>query len=258
MCDYVPTCCATILISSHYVGLEWTCIVSHALLVPSSQSAATTSATVFQIAAGTDFDAECLQKVQPGDSCYLEKGSYYYDGLTHIHGTANARITIEGDSDACIRGSGDRDRVFQIAHSFYTVQGICFDGNHGDDDYMATAIYVLGADKKSSLTHNGVTTDSSVTGLRLFNLEIKNFGSECIHFRYFVTWSEVTRCTIQHCGIEAFKQGRGGKVGEAIYVGTALDQVKDGKVRMFCLSAVNPALVANPYWVSRRGRICNV
>eukprot|EP00752_Nemacystus_decipiens_P002937 g2732.t1 len=62
----------------------------------------------------------------------------------------------------------------------------------------------------------------------LFGLGL-NFASECVHFRYFVTHSEVTGCTIQHCGIEAFEMGKGSKVGEGIYVGTALDQVDDGK-----------------------------
>lgn len=193
------------------------------------QSTATTRATEYRIAAGEDFEAKCFMVVEPGDSCYLEKGEYYHDGLTRTHGRADARITIEGDSGACIKGSNTQDRVMQIAHDYYTVKNICFDGEHGDE-HVATAIYVLGADKKSSLSHNGVTTDSSVTGLQLLDLEIKNFGSECIHFRYFVTWAEVTKCTIQHCGIEAFVENKGGKVGEAVYVGTALDQVKDGKV----------------------------
>lgn len=35
----------------------------------------------------------------------------------------------------------------------------------------------------------------------------------------------------QNCGIDAFAKGLGSKVGEGIYLGTALDQVKDGKVR---------------------------
>lgn len=34
----------------------------------------------------------------------------------------------------------------------------------------------------------------------------------------------------QHCGIHSFENDKGGKVGEAIYVGTALDQVDDDKV----------------------------
>ena len=39
----------------------------------------------------------------------------------------------------------------------------------------------------------------------------------------------------QHCGIDAFAKGKGSKVGEGIYVGTALDQVKDGKVSSFTI-----------------------
>ncbi|CAM9572458.1 unnamed protein product [Ectocarpus fasciculatus] len=154
-------------------------------------------------------------------------GDYYHDGITSTHGTEDDPIIITGDSDACIRGSNTQDRVLQIAHDYYIVDGICFDGDHSGDSpaNVATAIYVLGADEKS--TKNGVT--SSVTGFKMTDLEIKNFGSECVHFRYFVTHAEVTGCTIQHCGMEAFENGGGGKVGEAIYVGTALDQVDDGK-----------------------------
>ena len=191
-----------------------------------SQLLASASARTISIKTGEDFEATCLHVVEPGDICYLEKGDYKHDGLTVTHGTADKRITITGHSEACIRGSNTQDRVLQIAHDYYTIEGICFNGQHGDD-FTATAIYVLGEDKKT--TKNGLT--SSVTGLQLFNLEIKNFNSECIHFRYFVTHAEVQGCTIQNCGKEDFEDGGGGKVGEGIYLGTALDQVKDNKVR---------------------------
>ncbi len=85
------------------------------------------------------------------------------DGLTVTHGTADARITITGHPDACIKGSNTQDRALQIAHDYYTVEGICFDGRHDDDEHVSTAIYVLGGDEKT--TKNGVT--SSVTGLQL-------------------------------------------------------------------------------------------
>lgn len=184
------------------------------------------TATQYTLSAGADFEQDCLHKVQPGDSCYLEEGDYLHDGLTVTHGTAEQRITIEGDAGACIKGSNTQDRVLQIAHDYYTVQNICFDGDHGSDGYVATAIYVLGADTKEE--KDGVT--SSVTGFKMLNLEIKNFKSECVHFRYFVTNAEVAGCTIQYCGIEDFQQGGKAKVGEALYIGTALDQVNDGKV----------------------------
>lgn len=190
-----------------------------------SQLLASASARTITIKAGEDFEATCLHVVEPGDTCYLEKGDYKHDGLTVTHGTADKRITITGHSEACIRGSNTQDRVLQIAHDYYTVDGICFNGQHSDE-FAATAIYVLGEDKKS--TKNGLK--SSVTGLQLFNLEIKNFNSECIHFRYFVTHAEVQGCTIINCGKEDFEAGGGGKVGEGIYLGTALDQVNDNKV----------------------------
>lgn len=133
-----------------------------------SQLFAGASAKIIQIEAGDDFEASCLKVVEPGDTCYLAKGNYLHDGLTVTHGTKDKPITITGDSGACIKGSNTQDRALQIAHDYYTVEGICFDGQHGDE-YVATAIYVLGADKKG--TKNGVT--SSVTGLKMYDLEIK-------------------------------------------------------------------------------------
>ncbi len=132
------------------------------------QLATSASAATITVKAGEDFEAVCLKVVQPGDTCYLEKGDYKHDGLTVTHGTKDKRITITGDSGACLKGSNTQDRLLQIAHDYYTVEGLCFDGQHGSD-YVATAIYVLGADKKS--TKNGVT--SSVTGFQMFDNEIK-------------------------------------------------------------------------------------
>ena len=194
------------------------------------QFAARLAAVTITVSPDDDFEAVCLKEVQPGDTCILESGDHLHDGLTVTHGTENARITITGESGACIKGSNTQDRALQIAHDYYTIKDLCFNGEHGDEN-VATAIYVLGADWKSTLNKNGVEIKSSVTGLQMFDLDIRNFGSECVHFRYSVTWAEVQGCTIQHCGIEAFENGEGGKVGEAIYMGTALDQVDDNKVR---------------------------
>lgn len=214
-------------------------------IFPKQTLAMVSRAVEYKLEAGADFEVECLMLVEPGDSCYLSKGDYEHDGLTRTHGTEDSPITIHGHPEACIKGSNTQDRVFQVAHNYYTIKDICFDGSHGND-YVSTAIYVLGADRKNDFKANGVEVKSSVTGLVLSNLEIKNFGSECIHFRYFVTWAEMEGCTVQHCGVDAFENGGSGKVGEALYIGTALDQVDDDKVRE--LLCATPSILVHVQW----------
>lgn len=181
---------------------------------------------------GGDFEIDCLCWVKPGDSCRLLDGDHRHDGLTFTHGTEDKPITIYGESktNSCIKGSNTQDRALQIAHNHYTVTNLCFDGKHGDE-YVSTAVYVLGADKAST-DDDGVR--SSVTGFKMFKNEVKNWKEECVHLRYFVTYSEIYDNLIHKCGMHCFgdrDEDDYCSVGEAVYVGTALDQVKDGKVR---------------------------
>ncbi len=180
---------------------------------------------------GGDFEVDCLLLVEPGDSCKLLEGSHRHDGLTRVHGTEDNPITIYGENDkACIKGSNTQDRALQIAHSHYIVRDLCFDGKHGDE-YVSTAVYVLGADKASN-DDDGVR--SSVVGFQMYDNIIKNWKEECVHLRYFVVGAQIFGNLIQNCGMHCFgdrDEDDYCSVGEAIYVGTALDQVKDGKVR---------------------------
>lgn len=134
-----------------------------------SKVVASASAKRINVAAGENFQTECLDVVEPGDECYLETGDYVHDGITTVHGTADKRITITGAEDACIKGTLGYTRALQIAHDYYTIEGICFDGDHGEGKFSSKAIYVLGGDYKTE--KDGVM--SSVTGLRLLNLSIK-------------------------------------------------------------------------------------
>lgn len=127
------------------------------------------SATTIRVSPDEDYNATCLAVVQPGDECILEAGDHYFNGLTITHGEEDARITISGEDGACLKGKPDQDRLLQIAHDHYTVRDLCFDGDHGDDEYMSTAVMVLGGDLKS--TKYGLT--SSVTDFRMNNVEIK-------------------------------------------------------------------------------------
>lgn len=137
--------------------------------LPHLQLVASASAKRIDLAAGEDIQKNCLDVVEPGDECYLGAGDYRQDAITTIHGTANEPITIRGDKDACIKGSLERHRVLQIAHDYYNIEDICFDGDHGGGRYANKGIFILGGDYKSE--KNGVL--SSVTGIKLLNLTIK-------------------------------------------------------------------------------------
>ncbi|CAM9883296.1 unnamed protein product [Discosporangium mesarthrocarpum] len=188
-----------------------------------------THATTYDVSPSPEGLQDCLDKVEPGDTCYLLEGNHYASAITKTHGKESSRITITGSSNACIKGYSDakkKDRTLQIAHDYYTVEDICFDGKHDDGGYYpATAVYTLAWDRKS--TKNGVT--SGVTGLQLYNLEIKNFYEECIHLKYFTTFTDMAGCKVYNCGIVNFSKGGDAKVGEGVYIGTAYSQWNDKK-----------------------------
>ena len=60
-------------------------------------------------------------------------------------------------------------------------------------------------------------------------MNIKNAGGECVRLRYFAQNNEIAYNSINRCGIVDFKFKGGGKNGEGIYIGTAPEQLKDGK-----------------------------
>lgn len=82
---------------------------------------------------------------------------------------------------------------------------------------------------------------SGIFSLR-FNLDISDFGAECVHLRYFVTDAEIQGCNIEHCGIDYFENGDGGKVGEGIYIGTSLGELDEDEASDACILSFPSAL----------------
>ncbi len=70
---------------------------------------------------------------------------------------------------------------------------------------------------------------SGIRGIKITRLTLKNAGSECLRFRYFVTDSEISYSSISNCGVYDFRFQSGKKNGEAIYIGTSVNQWDDGK-----------------------------
>ncbi len=162
-----------------------------------------------------------LDVAKAGDTIVLAEGMYKQDVVTKRDGSANAPITIKGNAEAIVKGAGNA-RVFEINHSYIALQGFTVDGLTGgakdEKAYRDKLIYVQGKERKKA-----------ITGIKVLNMTIKNGGGECIRFRYFAQKNEIAYNTIVNCGVHDFVFDGGGKNGEGIYIGTAPEQLTDGK-----------------------------
>jgi hypothetical protein len=157
----------------------------------------------------------------PGSEIMLAPGIYKQDVVSRRSGTPQSRITISGPASAVVTGGG-ADRIFTISHSYMTLRGFTIDGHWDGTDsrkaYRNKLLYVQGTGLR-----NGVN------GLNVQYMTFRNAGGECLRLRYFVQHSEIAFSTFQHCGIYDFRFGGGGRNGEAIYIGTAPEQLDDGR-----------------------------
>lgn len=162
-----------------------------------------------------------LLKADAGDVIELADGEYKQDFKTVRPGTKAAPITIKGSRDSIVYGN-ENNRIIEINHDYITLDGFHINGQSGNgtskEDFKDKLIYAIGTEFK-----NGVE------GVKLNNLLIENAGGECVRFRYFAKHNEISNNTIKNCGIHDFRFSAGGKNGEAIYIGTAPEQRKDGK-----------------------------
>jgi hypothetical protein len=165
---------------------------------------------------------KAVDLAQPGDVINLAPGVYLQDVVSERDGTPDAPITIKGPPDAVLKGDGGGDRIFEINHDNLTLEGFAIDGLWGSprsmQGYREKLLYIIG---KGS--HNGVT------GLRVLHMSFRNAGGECLRLRYFAQHNEVAYSSFVGCGVHDFKFHAGKRNGEAIYIGTAPEQRKDGK-----------------------------
>lgn len=156
-----------------------------------------------------------------GDTIFLAAGVYMQDVLSKKDGTEEKPITVTGPKEAIVKGAKSA-RIIEIHHDYITLKGFTIDGLYGSatsmSGYRDKLLYVQGKKAKDG-----------VNGLKVLNMTLKNGGGECLRLRYFAQKNEIANNTIQTCGVHDFKFGDGGKNGEAIYIGTAPEQLTDGK-----------------------------
>ena len=164
---------------------------------------------------------KALDFANPSDVINLANGTYFQNFISVRDGLSNTPITIKGERNAIVKGSGG-SRVIEINHNNIHLEGFSVDGLVGNPNdkknYRDKLIYVLG--KK----HN-----SGVTGFKILRMVVQNAGGECIRLRYYATGNEIAYSTIGPCGAFDFNFESNNKNGEGIYLGTSADQWNDGK-----------------------------
>jgi hypothetical protein len=172
--------------------------------------------------AGTAFKTiqKALDVAQAGDTVTLAPGTYMQDFVTKRSGSSGAPITVTGPSNAIVKGGGNA-RIIEINHSYTVLSGFTVDGQYSSSAYRDKLIYVLGKQARTALL-----------GTKLLGLTIRNAGGECVRLRYYVQNSEIANNVFQNCGRDDFPNGSwggSGKNGEGVYIGTAPEQLGDGK-----------------------------
>ena len=156
---------------------------------------------------------KAVDLANPGDVIKLLPGAYLQDVVTKRDGLPNQPIVITGSRQAVVQGEKNA-RIFEINHSFITLDGFTIDGHYKAEEtksaYRDKLIYVIGKAPKQGPSN-----------VKILNMEIKNAGGECIRFRYFSQYNEVAYNQITRCGVIDFEFDGNGKNGEAIYIGTA-------------------------------------
>lgn len=162
-----------------------------------------------------------VDRALPGERVVLAPGVYRQDITSRRDGTAAAPITIGGPREAVVKGGG-RGRVVEINHDHITLEGFTVDGLWGRPDrpegYRDKLLYAVGR-----------RPGDGVVGLRVLHMAFANAGGECLRLRYFAQHNEVAHSSFVGCGAHDFRFGGGGKNGEAVYIGTARDQLGDGR-----------------------------
>jgi hypothetical protein len=174
---------------------------------------------------------EALNIVKPGEIIKLAQGDYFEDVKTKTHGEKTKPITIRGPTEAILRGTDENERVVQILHDYYILDGFTINGyDNRDKDkddieaYRDKLLYINGTKE----AYNGQIKRGPL-GIEVKNMDFLNAGGECIRLRYFVQKANIHHNNIQKCGRYDFKFDENGKNGEGIYIGTSSEQWDDGK-----------------------------
>ncbi len=161
---------------------------------------------------------QALEFAGPGDLIFVAPGVYDQDVQSVRSGWEAAPIRIMGSPGTVIRGSGNNTRIVEISHSYIQITNITLDGRHKKSNKRASY-------RDKLLYIKGIDATLGVTGLKILNVNFRNAGGECLRMKYFAHGNEVAYSSFRDCGVWDFRFDGGGKNGEAVYIGTAPEQL---------------------------------
>ena len=183
-----------------------------------------------------------LEKAQPGTVITLAPGEYREEPTTVRDGAPDAPITIKGPENgkdpsgrnqAVLFGTG---RIFNIDHSYYTLEGFTIDGQEQlsgaqvPADLAAIDTFknsVRDRVEDSKLIYVGSSdTSSDITGVTIRNMFLTEAGTECVRLRNNAHGNTIVDSVIQYCGLYGKSdEDEGDRFefhnGEGVYIGTS-------------------------------------
>lgn len=182
-----------------------------------------------------------LEKATAGSVVTLAPGVYHEQPTTVRDGAQGAPIVIKGPETgtdragrykAVVFGTG---RVFNIDHSWITLQGFTVDGQEQlaatpyPNDLAGTDAFKQSVQDRvedGRLVYIGSSDDSrDITGVTIDDMFLNGAGGECVRLRNNAHDNAVTNSVIQYCGMYAKSSEDGNKAefhnGEGVYIGTS-------------------------------------
>ncbi|RLA83701.1 MAG: hypothetical protein DRG78_03585 [Epsilonproteobacteria bacterium] len=161
-----------------------------------------------------------LNLAHAGETIVLLKGEYYEDLHSVRSGENGKPIRITGMSGSILKGEKN-SRIFEINHSYIELSNFSINGKVGKGDklkhYRDKLIYIKGL------------KDKGVKGVKILGMNLKYAYGECVRIKYLASYNEIAYTKIGHCGLRDFVFNRGKNNGESIYIGTAPEQIIEGK-----------------------------
>jgi hypothetical protein len=182
-----------------------------------------------------------LDDAEAGTVINLAPGEYREQLTTQRDGDPDAPITIRGPENgkdpsgrnqAVLLGKG---RIFNIDHSYYTLEGFTIDGQERlpaqqlPADLGAVDAFKNGAQPQiedSKLIYVGsADTARDITGITIRNMFLTEAGTECVRMRNNANGNTIADSVIQYCGLRGNSDDDDDQFvyhnGEGVYIGTS-------------------------------------